>query len=447
MKKLRTLAALLTMLTLTSCGGGKGPSTPNSTTPSPAVSTTPNKDTSKGDKTDSTPTPPTPVVEPKIKATLMAGENEATAANLVEGGGALTLQLSVENLPDGVTADQVTWTLPARSNARLNLLPRDENSKANELQFTAMMPGTEVIHVEAKVGEKTIALDYELKITRDDKQYKTISTAKELEALLAQTTVTDKYMLAADIDLGGKDIKAATTFNGVLDGNGHKISNFNIVGYEGTVGNEAAGGLFQMVHGLVRRVEIKGNLNVPSGYAGIVAKEVGEKGIIEDCLVTATNLTECLGENAWTSKRNGVVVACVSGTIQNVVAIITNDKDADTNEKYSQTLDVAAYLYTSKGIINNVYVNRNETGLQKPFDPSYIPDQSDRDQFTVVFENFHPGLGDFSASKAEDFALDPTLWTLEDGKAPVLKKETVSVTPTPEPETPSDTPTDTQVEG
>ncbi len=444
MKKLRTLAALLTMLTLTSCGGGKGSSNPSTgVTPSPTTSAvTPTSQTSpstssakptssaSGTSSSASSTTPAPVVGPKIKATLMSGAVEATDANLVEGAGALTLKLGVENLPDGVTEEQVTWTLPTRSNARLNLLPRDASSKPNELQFTANMPGTEVIHVEAQVGEDTVKLDYELKITRDDAQYKTISTAEELKALLAETTITDKYMLAADIDLGGADIKAAATFNGVLDGNGHKISNFNIVGFEAS---GASGGLFQLVHGLVRRVEIEGNLNVALGFAGLVAKEIGEKGIIEDCLLTATNLTEC---DNWDWKRNGVVVACVSGTIQNVVARITNDKVADTNEKYSQTFDVAAYLNTSKGVINNVYVNRSETGLQKPFDPWGNGN-------TVVFENFHAGLGDFSTSVAADFDLDKAIWTLEDGKVPALVKESVSVSPTPEPtETPSVTPTE-----
>ncbi len=455
--KFKIGTVLTSMLLLTSCDlfGGqessssvttKNPVTtsssvttsgPTSSTVSPTSSSkptsTPNSNTSGSSGTSSsssTPTTPTPVTGPKISVKLMAGAVEATAANLKEGAGALTLKASVDNLPNGVSANQVTYTISARSNSRLNILPRDA-SKPNELQFTANMPGTEVIHIEAKVGEDTLKLDYKLKITRDDAQYKTISTAAELKAVLAQATVNDKYMLTADINLGGENIKAAATLNGVLDGNGHKISNFNIVGFEG---NGAAGGLFQMVHGLVRRVEIEGNLNVALGFAGLVAKEVGENGIIEDCSLSANNLTDYTNSD-W--QRNGVVVACVKGTIQNVVARVLNSKSV-SQKKYDQTFDIAAYLFDNNGVINNVYVNRNEPDLQKPKSDPNNPGH------TVVFTNFHAGLGDFSNSKASDFDLDPTIWKLANGKVPTLLKDGESVDPTP---TPDPDPDPTEING
>jgi len=431
MKKNKIKIGMLftSMILLSSCFGGSGTSSstsPNST-PSPVNTSPTTPDNNTDGKNDTTPTPPEPVTGPKITTKLMAGANEATAANLVEGAGTLTLKAVVENLPDGVSADQVTYTLSARSNSRLNILPRD-TSKPNEISFTANKSGTEIIHVEAKVGNDTLKKDYRLNITRNDAQYKTISTAAELKALLAQTTVDDKYMLTADINLGGENIKAATNaFNGVLDGNGHKIYNFNIVGFESS---GAAGGLFQFVHGLIRRVEIEGNLNVQKGFAGLVAKEVGENGIIEDCSLLANNLTEYV-DDTW--QRNGVVVACVKGTIQNVVARVANSKSAN-QKKYDQILDIAAYLFDSNGVIDNVYVNRNEPGtqpgcanLQNPFDP-------DNKGNTVVFTHFHAGLGDFSNSRASDFDLDPTIWTLANGKVPTLKKDGESVDPTPDPD-------------
>ncbi|HBD06098.1 MAG TPA: hypothetical protein DCY93_01645 [Firmicutes bacterium] len=454
--KIRIGMVFTSMLLLTSCfGGGGSSSTPASSTKPDAssgpvtsspvstssptstsssqptstlsptssapTSSSPTSSTSGSSSTSSsTPTIPTPVTGPRISVKLMSGAVEATPANMVEGAGALTLRAVVENLPNGVSADQVTYTISARSNSRLNILPPDA-SKPNEIQFTANMPGTEVIHIEAKVGDDTLKIDHRITITRNDAQYKTISTAAELKALLAQATITDKYMLTADINLNGENIKAATTaFNGVLDGNGHKISNFNIVGFEP---NGAAGGLFQVVHGLIRCVEIEGNINVAAGFAGLVAKELGENGIIEDCSLSANNISE-YSDPTW--QRNAAVVSCVKGTIQNIVVRVLNSKSENQN-KHDQILDIAAYLFDSKGVINNVYVNRNEPNLQKPFDPNGSGN-------TVVFEDFHAGLGDFSNSRAEDFDLDPTIWNLVNGKVPTLKKEGGSVDPTPDPD-------------
>lgn len=113
---MRSLVALLTLVALTSCGGGDKPSSPTSPVTSPVTSTGPvstspsSPDTSSSSSTTTT----TPVVKSEITVKFLSGAVDATEENFIEGKGALKVVLGITNLPQGVSESDVTYNFPKR---------------------------------------------------------------------------------------------------------------------------------------------------------------------------------------------------------------------------------------------------------------------------------------------------------------------------------------------
>lgn len=86
----------------------------------------------------------------------------------------------------------------------------------------------------------------------------TITDKASFEAMLASNNSSTVYLLANDIDMAGQTVKVSETpFVGVLNGNGHTISNFKVTSTAATKGF----GLFQFVKGgsII-------NINFENGY-------------------------------------------------------------------------------------------------------------------------------------------------------------------------------------
>ena len=283
------------------------------------------------------------------------------------------------------------------------------------MEMTLENAGTLNLSIDVKNGEEVIATAEEaFDITRDDSRSTVISTAAEFISLITKSgTSVERYMLGANIDLGGyvHDGKAVNaTFNGVLDGNGYTVSNF----VEQPAGGVDGGLFFILPKAVIRNIHLIGSVNASGGWSGLLAKEIGAKTVIIDSIFEATDLTPIDYDSMdWTWQRNGVIAGFLTGHVENVVSVKYSDNDRM----------ISTFPYSNgdrrnenaMATMKNVYTNIESENLTIPFGPD--PGWSS----AALVIDLHRGLGDFSETKASDFALDEAIFTLADGQMPVLK--------------------------
>lgn len=149
-----------------------------------------------------------------------------------------------------------------------------------------------------------------------------ITDAADLQSFLALAGVaTEKYALAADIDLTGITVSPASDFFGELDGRGYLIEGL-VIAAEG--GDNAA--LFAANSGIIKNLRVSCEVTSTAYSAGIAAENAG---IIENCAVSGEVFSHdsaggVCGEN------NGTVVnsyntAFINGTaLAGGIAAINN---------------------------------------------------------------------------------------------------------------------------
>jgi len=360
------------------------------------------------------------------KFTLVEGENTVVATfkaltyeitvtsdkeEYKEGDGAALLEASVTNEATSKATDWNWDTTNLNNIGVVSELPSDHAKYgANARFFTPTTAGSGTIVISCKVGEKTISYTLDLTVTPNYDTYTKISTADDLLELLDKSgTITDKYYLDANIDLGGMEVcgrdngdGVGLTFNGVLDGRGHTISNFtakNTSSYE----NDQCAGLFYMFGGTLRNIHIQGNIDT-NGFSGLLAKEVsGPNALVENCLFEANDIRETIPTD-WTWQRNGVISSVIQtgGTFRNCVTSLTKTND--------RTLAFAAYGWNAEQTIENCYTNITSDSLYKPFNPEGGAINS---TFTIT------GV-DFATATTSTYSLDTSIWTLADNTIPHL---------------------------
>ncbi len=461
MKKIKVLSvfALLGATFLVSCGGDKPSSSNNgSKEPTSTQATTEDKNTTSQATTEdrpvtsdkpttedkptsdqpttsedpSTTSSETPVtsetpVEKNLEASIVVtGFNDDTPlASVKEGTGAYKLKVNVDKLPEGKTIDDCTFTLKSKTNAfaHYEAPTAAMNWAKNEFQFIVNFSGVEKIAVEVTCGEEKTLATLDFKIEKDETKYTTISTAEEFKNMIKAPAAGTLYQLGANIDLGGYSHDAYTintVFNSVLDGNGYTVKNFTVTGCVSGNDTGIGSGLFrELGRSVIRNLHVQGNVNAPRGFGGLLAHTVQNQAVVEDCLFEATNTSTIAGDWAW--QRNGVIAACNKGVIRNVVSINASDPAADATIK-DQMISTVPYGYRNDNDVfelTNVYTNISNRDLAVPFDAS------GKQEWGMVtntneYIDVKLGFGDFTASKASDFTLDPTIWTLADGKMPTL---------------------------
>ena len=135
-----------------------------------------------------------------------------------------------------------------------------------------------------------------------------------------------KYVLTADIDMGGENIGDSifdAYFIGTFDGNGHKIYNFDKIGGGSAIfwhiggDNTPAGN-----SGLVRNLTVACNTFSPSGKTGLLAQTAWGKGVVENCYVYADEIRAPSMPDV-SNAANGVGLTVVNvyngGTVRNCV--------------------------------------------------------------------------------------------------------------------------------
>jgi len=414
MKFKRPLLILATSLLLVGCGGNDSSSS-GTTEDSAAtvVSNEPSEEsvppssedssTSENSSSSEGHSEEIPIGSFKGTISILQGE-ETEEKELVENSGAYHLTVNLENLPSGKSLTDCIFTFP-KDNAHIYF--QDESPVVSNKRLVIIMAqGKETIEVEVTCGSETIKVTREIEIKKNDALYTKISTPDDfVEKVL--TATEGRFELGANLDLGGMDtdaVSAGVTFNGILDGNGYTIKNFNAnPGSDGT-----HGGLWAYLgSGLITNLHLIGEENQTNGFGGLIAGEMQDKALVDNCLVEVTSTVVTGDDFDWTWCRSGGVAGVLRGEIRNSVLVNAGEN--------LQVLTGAPYAGTSgRHAITNIYSNVSETATI-PF----IPDPNQDWCGNAVVTDGHYDVV-FSDSKASDYNLDSSVWTLADGKMPAL---------------------------
>ena len=327
-----------------------------------------------------------------------------------EMSGAKKMSVVLSNLPAGKSVADCTFTWPA-STTYLAINDGGDGFAKNEKQIVPLNAGSVDLSVTVTCGTAEIHILETLKIARDDTLYTSISTVDDfVEKLMpgSNATITNKYLLTENLDLGGMQTNGPSrnvTFNGVLDGNGHTIQNFNA----NPNGSGIDGGLFQVVgSGIVRNLHLIGQHNQTNGFGSLLCREIGPSGVVANCLFEVTSNVDTSGFDgtAWTWQRSGAVAGVLAGTVRDSVCVNVNSNP--------QTLDVAPYCTRQEALIENVYTSQSEAN-SIPFDPD--PNQAWCTTATTRNNHYAMNWGNFVAT---DSGLDSDVWVLQNGKKPSL---------------------------
>lgn len=334
---------------------------------------------------------------------------------LKEGDGAKMITVNIT--PDAVATD---WTFDVSELNGIGIvspLPDDHPSKKDNVRFfTPVNAGKGTLKVSCKVGETLVEQSFEIEVEADYTKYKEIRTASEFIALIEKTgTITDKYYLSSNIDLGGRVVNGREKenhFNGVLDGRGHTVKNFEVKN-ESDKEQYKASGLFWMVGGTVRNLHLSGTIS-DHGFSGLLAKEIsGDQALVEDCLFEAKNTFQATTD--WTWSRNGVIASTLqtNATIRNVVT------NLDENGTGATCMPFFAYSW-NKATMQNCYTNIAHDEQYE----NYIPFSPDGNYNFDDFVHENIKHTPFDSTKKETYTtLSEEIWTLEDDKMPVLKHD------------------------
>lgn len=335
---------------------------------------------------------------------------------ITEGGAAVHATLTLENLPTGKTIEDCTITWP-NTNAQVaysEIIVDAEGTKLNDAHrfFTPVICGDIDIEVEVTCGDVTSTITQTVHVNRDDSRYTKIGTAEDfINKVIKSSAGTDRFILTSNIDLGGVDTYALSdetaAFNGVLDGDGYKVSNFNA----DPNSNGDGGGLWKNVAGYVRNVHFVGSHNQTKGMGGLLGRTI--TGAIENCLFEViVNVDTSVEGYDWTWQRSGLVGGWLQGRIEDCVLINETEN--------AQSLATCAYVTANEeGLaaidpkVYNIYTPTSDLSLVTPFQPE------GKDQYLAKTRDIHTGVV-WEDMLASDYDLDSDVWILSDGEKPRL---------------------------
>lgn len=352
------------------------------------------------------------------KATLTQIGNKEELTTIKENSGAYLLTVTSDDLPTGVKIEDCTFVWPSNS-AFAAIEEGPQTDTANKRLYVVNYAGTHNFEIKVTYKGQTYTIHKSLTISRDDSLYKTIATPKEFISLFDKGgSIDGRYILGANLDLKGYRFSGATknnVLNALIDGNGYTVRNFQVdCGQDG-----AAAGLVNVVaKSIIKNIHLQGKVNSPCGQGGLIAKELQAQAVMADCLIEAENIAQEANPSGWS--KNGVPFAILKGTVENCVFIATStSEDPSIKDSMFGAFPYAYHNGTdSFASATNIYTNRGE-------EYAGIIDASGSHQWGMLGAgdkhiSITGDFNDFSASTKADFDLDPTIWTLEDGKMPVL---------------------------
>lgn len=469
-----TLLTVVSLIGLASCGG-----TPFTTIEQQTTSQTNAQDSSSNASSASVKISGTSTCEVGNSVTLIADvtndntregvewSSSSTAIASVNQNGKVTgvaegtCQITASLVADSTIKDTITFTVTASSepsveinvsskivtiNTELTLQADVYNPKGKELTyewsisngkgtlvnaasanatFTGNKVGDEKVTLKVYVGQTPLETSINLYISDDyTNGYTAISTADEFKEKVlnnqATGTVSNKFYLANDIDLGGLKFNGNNiqiTFSGVLDGRGHTLSNYEIIGNKATSNYYENTALFKTVSGTIRNlhVSVKTNQEGVGWGSSILANELS--GEVSNCLIEYENAYN-QGIDGW-FPFNGAICGILKETGK-----VINDVVNVTGEGQGGVMAIAAYPaggVTETGetkaeqvfTVNGVYTNQTSAAT---FGSSW-----EWGGPITIAKNVVSNLVFSSANASTYTTLNDNVWDLQDNVMPTLK--------------------------
>lgn len=290
-----------------------------------------------------------------------------------------------------------------------------QNSSTANPTFVPVHAGNEKINLEVSVGQIVLKTSTLVYVRPNVASYTAISSAAELQSLILDVNadITGKFVLTADIDLGGAvithDAMAGQNFKGTLDGNGHTISDFSIAS---AAPDRSNGAMLRRLSGTVRRLGLVGTIGEAGAGWGtsLLSANFDDGALVEDCFFDQTagfDNSALMDANGW-FPFNGVISGVLGGTIINAVATVSGPGTPTTYVDGPYPVGGAGTAQVAK--IRGLYTDSTVVGGQ-------IWDWGAPIQDTT---GYHSGLV-WSSVKARDFDLNAAVWTVADGTMPLLK--------------------------
>lgn len=339
-----------------------------------------------------------------------------TSATSVQVGSQITLTADVYNPKN----KEVTYQWKAT-----NGVGTISGASQKEAKFSARFEGDERVELTVMVGQVQLIAKTNFYVKENYSSFTAIGTKEEFETTILNggNTLSGKYYLTADIDLGGLKVDGAAknqTLSGTLDGNGHSITNFEIVSsdFEAKALYRNSG-FFKIINasGKVRNLELSGTINEKGvGWGtGLLVNELS--GTVSNCVFNTVQ-TFNQGKDEWFPFG-----ATVAGILKET-AVVRNCVINITGEGAPVNMAIAAYpaggvnevgnrLADQTFKINGIYTNQ-------------IPDATFGSswEWGGIIEDTTTTTTDlvFASTPASTYSLlSPALWDLVDNQMPSLK--------------------------
>ncbi len=354
-------------------------------------------------------------IEFTVVDTATASVDIEVESTSMKVGNTLTLKALVTN------GSNSTVTYKWKSGESLGTFNK---STTAEVVYTAKKVGTDTITLTCSIGEVEVAASVEIEIAKNDDNSIKISSADEFKSTLLTSGRKEKdYVLTADIDLGGYKIdgyKYNTTFAGHLNGNGHKVSNFEIISTEAKHANS---GMFRSIssEGVIEDVEFDGSIGVEGvGWgSAILANEVS--GTVRNCLFKSTQ-TYNNGSDEWFPFGGSIAgVLKESAVLEDCVVDVSGE---------GKDVHMAFAIYPAGGHQSDG-TNSNFAASTQTFTCSGLyTSQAASLAYGSAWEwggpientaGIHSGINFSTASKSTYSDLSEDVWNLQDNAMPTLK--------------------------
>lgn len=330
-------------------------------------------------------------------------------------GTSLTLEADIYN-PTTYTP-RIQWTT-TRGKGNLG------GARTERASLTGNSIGTEIVNLEVNIGPYTIKQSVNVYISDNyndpAKAWVAISDAETfIENFFVGGDINGNYYLAADIDLGGYEITTANRgiLVGVLDGRGHKISNFALSGEApDTQGYSANAGFFNNIaaSGAVRNLHMVANLGESASGWGSSALTKGCDGKIDNVLLEVEHSFDngmlVIPDNDYYCPFNAGLVGVPANTSE-IYDCVVSVTGVGASTMYADCAypsgSGAAQTFTFDGI----YTNSTLVGGQTWDWGGAVADTS----------GYVIGIDWANASPSEYYSLSSSVWNVAEGSMPSLK--------------------------
>ncbi len=224
--------------------------------------------------------------------------------------------------------------------------------------------------------------------------YLLVSSAEDLNNIRNNTA--EKYILTTDIDYKGNEWIPIESFSGIIDGNGHKIFNYDMSSTADNIG------FINKNSGIIKNLSFD-NFNIEykqsttaGAFAGVIVAY--NTGTVEGCNVLTGDINYEISMNANVGKESYVagIIGCNKGTVSNCSCT------SDVNLVFDKNYRGGLYIRVAGA------VGRNEGLIEKTEFRGKITTTSTTDSYNMVYvggitaENISTSTGVFEcASYAE----------------------------------------------